>query len=277
VKAVVEAADAPVVVAGISAAALWGMPVSGDWPTSVMLLQERRGGGRIEPGVRRTSVGHLTAITEMVDGVLATSLARTALDVARRAPFSEAVGSVDWAMWRQNPAAISQEALGREIELLGGARGFRHMARIATFATSLSDSFGESQARAVIHLLGFAAPELQVEFRDSQGAMFTDFFWRSIRVAAEFDGKQKYTRDKYTAGDPSEVVWREKKRTDRLLRQISSVERIVMSDVSTPQRLAAILAEAGVPRFNSGVGGVKASGRRHDSTQSDFLRPQRQG
>lgn len=78
--------------------------------------------------------------------------------------------------------------------------------------------------------------------------MYPDFYWASTNVAVEFDGKQKYTRDKYTDGDPSEIVWREKKREDRLRRQVRGMERILTSDVMHPERVERLLVELGVPR-----------------------------
>jgi hypothetical protein len=232
------------------------MPIAGEWPTDVLVLDERQGGGHREPGVRRTSVGFRTAEPMSVDGVPITSLARTALDVARRASFSDAMGSLDWALWRKNPRAITAEHLTAELVKFEQTRGFVGLGRSSNFATSLSDSFGESEARAVAHLLGFEAPELQVQFRDAQGLIETDFLWRSIRTAFEFDGKQKYTRDEFTQGDPGEVVWREKKREDRLRQLDVRVRRILTEHVKRPRLLEQILLDAGVPRLH------RPSGRR---------------
>jgi hypothetical protein len=119
---------------------------------------------------------------------------------------------------------------------------------VVDFATSLSDSFGESRCRAAMELQGFDAPELQVEFRDAQGLIVPDFYWRSVRGAAEFDGKVKYTRGEYTGGDPAETVWREKKREDRLRRMVDGVTRILTADVNRPHSLVGLLLELGVPR-----------------------------
>jgi hypothetical protein len=248
IKAVVAAAERPIAVAGLSAAAVWGMPISGDWPNEVTVLDEWRGGGRAEPGVRRTAAGFRTARFVELDGIRLTDLTRTVLDVARRHSFTDAIGSVDWALWRGNERAIGRDMLSDDIRNLDASLGRRHLERVVGFATSLSDSFGESRCRAVIHLLGFDAPELQVEFRDEQGSMFPDFFWRGVQSAAEFDGKQKYTRNEFTRGDPAEVLWREKKREDRLRRQLHGFTRILTSDVDRPERLAALLTDAGVPR-----------------------------
>jgi hypothetical protein len=248
IEAAAAAAHEPLVFSGHSAAALWGMPIMGDFPDYVTILDRWKGGGRSEPGVRRTAAGHPTARTDHRDGHAVTTLARTAIDVAISTPFRDAVASVDWSISRKNQLAISRDEIADDLRQRNLRSGRTHANSVVAFASPLSDSFGESQCRAVIHLSGFAPPELQVEFQDSQGSMFTDFFWRGVRVAAEFDGKQKYTREQFTAGDPSEVVWKEKKRADRLRRQSVDTQRLLTSDVLHPERLIAILSEAGVPR-----------------------------
>jgi hypothetical protein len=122
------------------------------------------------------------------------------------------------------------------------------VARAVEFSVELSGSFGESVARVVIILLGFEVPELQVVFQDAEGNIETDFFWRGVRLAGEFDGKVKYSRQEYTGGDPTEVLWREKRREDRLRRMVAGVLRITWDDVMHPARLERLLVDAGVPR-----------------------------
>jgi hypothetical protein len=247
-RAALAAASRPCALSGLSAAAVWGMPISNDWPAEVTMLDEWRGGGRSEPGVRKTAAGFATARIGLIDGIRVTSLARTALDVARLSSFSDAVGSVDWALWRKNPRAVTMEDLVAELESLHPRAGGRHLRRVIGFATSLSDSFGESATRAGIHQLGFTPPELQVEFRDAEGLIVPDFFWRETRQAAEFDGKAKYTRVEFTRGDPVEVLWKEKKREDRLRRLGCGVTRILTEHVAQPRRLERLLLDAGIPR-----------------------------
>jgi hypothetical protein len=241
-------AQRPIALCGLSAAAAWGMPIGAAWPVEVNVLDEWQGGGRAEPGVRRTAAGFRTARCVELDGLRVTDLTRTAIDVARRTHFADAVGSVDWVLWRKNSRRISKQMLTDDIYNLDKSLGRRLLERVVAFSTDLSDSYGESECRAVIHLLGFDAPELQVEFRDDQGRMFPDFYWRSVNVAAEFDGKTKYTNDEYTGGDPAEVVWREKRREDRLRRQLNGMTRILTSDVAHPDRVVRLLEDLGVPR-----------------------------
>jgi hypothetical protein len=247
-RAANEAARRPLVFAGLSAAAAHGMPVKEDWPDEVTVLEQWRGGGRSAPGVRRIVTGRGSARTVSVDGLLCTDIARTALDVARGLDFADAVGSVDWALWRRNEAAVSRGELHAELERMNVRAGASRLRAIIEFASPLSDSFGESAARAAIHILGFAAPELQVEIRDATGLMIPDFYWRAQRRVGEFDGKEKYTRHVFTGGDPSAVVWKEKKREDRLRALGLSVTRILTEHVENPRKLESMLVEAGVPR-----------------------------
>jgi hypothetical protein len=249
IHAVVAGSTKPVVLAGMSAAALWGMPVKGPWPVDVTVLERVQSGGRFAPGIRRITTGYASATLAELHGVTTTDLARTALDVARVHDFSDAVGSVDWALWRKNPRAISLGDLEAELIRLSPRSGRAHLERVVRFASPLSDSFYESAARAVMHQLGFAPPELQVSLKDAQGEIIPDYFWRHVRRVGEFDGKEKYTRALYTKGDPGETVWREKKREDRLRAMNLGVVRILSEHVANPGRMEQLLLSAGVPRL----------------------------
>lgn len=248
VRAAARAAHAPFLVAGRSAAGFWGMPFAAEWPADVTFLAPYRGGGKSEPGVRRTSAGARGAVGMVQGGVPLTTLARTALDVARGLPLPQAVAVLDWTMWRKNPDAVTRDQLKAELRRAHFAQGGAFLVHALDLATDLSDSVGESEARIAIHLLGFEPPELQVRFVDSEGEMFPDFFWRGARIAGEFDGKAKYTRAEYGGDDPAAVVWREKKREDRLRRQVGGLVRILTEHVRRPDQLAALLVDAGVPR-----------------------------
>lgn len=244
VRSVVRMAEHPVVLAGASAAAIWAAPLE-DFPVEVTVIDTWRGGGRSEPGVRRTARGATSAHSVERDGYRCTTLARTVLEVSRELDFRRAVPILDWALSDRNPNRIGRAELAGEAARMGlPAR----QSRAVTFANGESGSEGESEARAVIHELGFPSPQLQRRFVDEQGEIFTDFYWERFDVVVEFDGKLKYTRDRYTAGDPSEVVWREKKREDRLRRQVRTVVRVTTYEVKRPQLLAERLLEAGIRR-----------------------------
>lgn len=248
IRATAATATRPIAVAGLSAAALWGIPIGRDWPDEVTVIDRWKGGGRSEGGVQRTARDYSTARLVTVDGVECTSLERTALDLARVQPLADAVASVDWCLGAENPAQIGLEPLWAELGRLNRWAPRRRLEGVLRLATDRSGSFGESRARVVMFQLGFADPVLQQEFRDDRGSLFVDFFWPRASVVVEFDGKMKYTEDRYTSGDPAAVVWREKQRQDRLQRLVRRVERITTADVERPEQLALILSAAGVPR-----------------------------
>ncbi|PWB98089.1 type IV toxin-antitoxin system AbiEi family antitoxin domain-containing protein [Homoserinimonas hongtaonis] len=258
IRAVVAAAETPPVLCSWSAAAVWGMPVFDTWPDLVHVLGAPAAGGRSKNGVRRHPLARFdhvlgqrpsdagVPIVER-EGLLITGLAHTTVDVVLDSEFAPAVATVDWALARNNPVAIG--SMDVEAELRRRAPRYRrsHAAAVIGCATRLSDSFGESMARAVMLQLGFPEPELQVKFTDIHGDMFVDYFWREQSIVGEFDGATKYLQaENYGTFSPSEVVWREKKRDDRLRRQVGTTVRIIWSDVRNPSALERMLREAGL-------------------------------
>ena len=168
--------------------------------------------------------------------------------MAKSAPFPEAVAYVDWARWRRNPHAVDRDALSWALAGMGPRVGRSSLLRVIDFSTDLSESFAESFTRAVIHELGFAAPVLQLSVRDEQGEMRPDFAWPDLMVAAEYDGRPKYSDPKLNGGDPVQALWRERRREARLRRRGWTVIRFEWPDVVARERLASLLAGAGVPR-----------------------------
>lgn len=257
VRATIRRVRGPFLVAGASAAAIHGLPYASRDLQEVTLLVPYAGGGSSEPGVRRTSAAFETAEPSIVDGIPVTTLARTVLDRARSLDFDRAVAVADRVQWRKARMPLRRDDLFAELERSQFSRGGRAARRVIEFSTHLSDSVGESEARAAIHRLGFEVPVLQRSWRDAEGAMESDFYWESVDKVGEFDGKVKYTRDEFTRGDPSAVVWREKRREDRLRRLTSGVLRLVTDDIRSPLILASILSDAGIPRTHRPLQGVR--------------------
>jgi len=259
IRAVIRRVRGPFLVAGASAAAVYGLPYAARDLDDVTLLVPYPGGGSSEPGVRRTCVAFETAATSSVDGIPITTLPRTVLDRARTLPFERAVAVADRAQWRKSTTPLSRGALIDELARARLPRGARAAERVIAFSTDLSDSVGESESRAAFHVLGFETPILQRVWRDDEGEMESDYYWESVDKIGEFDGKVKYTRDEYTHGDPSDVVWREKRREDRLRRLSAGVVRFVSEEVRNPLVLARILSDAGIPRVHPRIVGRLAA------------------
>ena len=228
-----------------SAAVILGLPVLGAWPTQVHLIAERRSGGRSQLDVVRHCLGLEDVPTRLVDGLLVTSPARTAFDLALTRSFAAAVVVMD-AVLRLHPEAA--EELAALVLAYGTRRGFRRVARVLAFADGRSGSVGESWSRVEMDRLGFEAPDLQVKVTTAGRDEFGDFGWRRRRVLGEFDGEVKYRADRYRMGGTVEdVVIREKNRENRMRVEYPSIARWDWSDLRRG-RLERILLDAGVLR-----------------------------
>ncbi|BDZ44969.1 hypothetical protein [Naasia aerilata] len=247
-RAVAEAASRDVIFCGFSAAAAWNLPFLGDWPDRVEVLCEPAQGGRSEWDVIRRPRELRGLRVNEVQGLLVTGAAVTVVDLSRRLAFAPAVGVVDAAMAGRAGQAVTRTDLLAELEREPSRRG-RSAARSAIeFGVGVSDSFGESFARARLHELGYAPPELQVPIADGRGLVgVVDFFWPGLGIVGEFDGAVKYLREEFRGGrTAAEVVWREKQREDRLRRRTTGLFRLVWADLMDPPRMDGIVRSSGL-------------------------------
>lgn len=253
IRSVVATRRRAAVCSHYSAAALWGLPVLGQWPRHVDLLADGRPGVRSKNGV---SWHHESAGGDVVErcGLMCTSLERTLLDLAKDAEFPSAVAFLDYGTRGRiatrdgsTSQGVRREGLVERLAREGRRPGCRRALAAIRFCDPLAGSPGESLSRVQIHRLGFPAPRLQsrIERPDGAGADFPDFEWDD--VFGEFDGRSKYTRSEFTAGRPmADIVWDEKRREDRLRSTGKMVARWVWDDVVKPDRLRAILLQAGL-------------------------------
>ncbi|GAA3610909.1 hypothetical protein [Microlunatus ginsengisoli] len=101
----------------------------------------------------------------VVDGVAATSVARTVLDLARTVPFEQAVAAGDRAL----ASGLDRLALDGCLDRMIGWPGSRQAQRVADFLDPLSESAGESVSRVRCWEEGLPAPQLQYVIRDAHG------------------------------------------------------------------------------------------------------------
>jgi hypothetical protein len=230
--AVLSHPDEQMVFGGLSAAAIWGLPIVGAWPTVPEIIADAAPGGRSLPHLTRRCEG-IPEHVWSVDGLCVSGLARTVIDVARMASFETAVSMSDRSLSKvrgedvgARAIRISSADLESEAALLGTGRGSARVRAVVEFTDGLAESAGESVSRIGIRRLGFPPPVLQKEFRDSQGKMFPDFYWPEFDAAAEFDGRGKYLKDEYTLGkSTAQVVIEEKGRENRLRALVSGFGR----------------------------------------------------
>ena len=150
-----------------------------------------------------------------VRGAAVTTVARTAVDLARKGPALSAVVVLDAALRREVP----REELDEVLQVAKGWPGSRKAAELVLFADGRAESALESIGRYRMWQCGLARPELQVPLFDAVGLMgYPDFVWEEQRVIGEADGLLKYRSDDPEA--PPDVrdrdaLAREKQREDR--------------------------------------------------------------
>lgn len=251
IRAYAAVAEGAAVYSHFSAAALWGLPVVGAWPTEIHLTASAAAGGRSRHGVVRHSQEHSVDVVEH-EGLRVTSVAATAVALARMLRFGQAVAVMDKALHqpRDGAALTTRAALEQACAQLGRVPGRAAAGRALEFASPLSGSVGESMSRAGIFLLGFLAPELQVPHWDQAGLIgYTDFFWRGIGTVGEFDGLGKYLREEFTRGrTTADIVIAEKIREDRLRALGLGVFRWDWPVATTLPALGDLLARNRIPR-----------------------------
>ena len=244
VHATVAAMRTPAVLSHESAAVLHGIPRIGKWPAVVHAVRERTTGGRSSTTVVRHGVPRMPEIVT-VDGLCATSPARTVVDLARTSSFLNGVVAADYVL---SNALVTRDELEASLHDVRRMHGHRRADRVLRFADCRAQSVGESLSRVRMHELRLPVPDLQVEFRDDAGFVArVDFWWARLGLVGEFDGRGKYIpADADVRLDTSEIVYREKQREDRLRRLVSAVVRWGWPEVWNREVFSSTMARAGL-------------------------------
>ena len=247
VRAVMLNTQAPAVPTHSSAAVFLGIPMRPGWRTLVHVTRPDVTGGRVEAGVSH----HRSLLTPeqcvQVDGVVVSSLARTAVDVGREFGFADGVVAAD---------AARRLGVGRR-EMQAEVEGMRSWPRITQsrgavdIADGGAESIGETFARLLLRELDMGVPETQVELTDGRRKARVDL--RIRRHLIEFDGRVKYVgraRGGVADRPVEQIVWEEKQRED-WLRNLDGgygISRVVWVDLwgrarsETKRRLAREIA-----------------------------------
>lgn len=162
------------------------------------------------------------------------------VDTVPRLPFPEAVAVVD--------AAARRDV---DVELwLPHLRTQRHRAlwhQAWSFADPLAESPLESEARAVLHQLGFSPPTLQQVVHTARGTYRLDLSWPEQKVALEVDGQIKYFDETLMpGGDARQAHYQEKLRREALEEEGWRIVRVGQAELRNPEALRRRLAAAGI-------------------------------
>jgi hypothetical protein len=154
-------------------------------------------------------------------------VARTLVDCGREWSLTDSVIAIDAAM--QN-LKVGRAEVHRAV-LAGTHRvGIAGAARALDLSDGRAESPLETRGRLALLAAGLPRPELQLEIHDDAGFIGrVDAWYEEAAVAVEFDGRVKYVdpRD----GSPGEVLWKEKRREDRMRDVGVRVVRVVNGDL----------------------------------------------
>lgn len=215
-----------------SAAVLHGLP---------LLSPDRRRVHTVSPLNTRKSarvVRHQANLTDddlcRIDGVLATSLARTACDIARSGNFAQALTALDSALRLGCP----RSALAAVVDRLAKHRGIGQLRHVLELADGLSESVGESFTRSLLlEMPEVPALRLQAEIVDEELGRFVGRvdFLIGERLVIEFDGLIKYSGG-FGPEPPWQLVVKEKQREESLRDLGYEVVRLTWDDLMHPAR-----------------------------------------
>lgn len=210
-----------------SAARAHGMDLLRPRLPLVHVTRKGLGGGRTEHGVKHHYTREwLPAVT--ADGRRVTTVARTALDVAREHGFESGAVACDWAM----AMGVSRAELARELEEMECFPYISAARAAVQFADPGAESIAETLGRILVHELGIGDVETQFPVSLDDGRVV----WCDLRVGChvfEVDGKVKYFRPQQggIANRPAgEVVWDERTRQNLVCARGLGASRIIWDD-----------------------------------------------
>ena len=210
------------------------------------------GGSRTEHGVKH----HLSRLTpeqhRADDGLLVTSVARTAVDLAREHGFQIGVTACDAALRR----GVMRTELAAQLTSMTCWPHITRARAAVEHADAGAESVGESLARMLVLELGVGPVSTQFPVRTGRGIA-----WCDLRVGChvfEFDGRIKYLRREdggVADRRVNDVLWDEKRRQNDVCSAGLGMSRIVWDDLwgaARTRALARLSAEYAVTRSRFG-------------------------
>lgn len=241
-RALVATSDGPVTFSHWSAAVLNGLPV----------MRKRLGALHVtvpDAGSRSGSglTGHVFALQdhEVVefDGLRATGVGRTVVDVAGASPFEEGVMAADGAL----RAGVPRMLLLAAVESAGPRRAGRRILEVVSFAHPGAESPAESRFRISAMRLGVEVPILQfrIVLADRSEA-FVDGYLAEADVGIEVDGDRKYLDPTMATQGTGRALLAEKRREDEVRTRMRGLARIGWVQSGSTAALRTVFARLGV-------------------------------
>lgn len=165
-------------------------PGEGPLPVEVLV------GTKTEPPHRPGVVAYRSTLpeedVEILGPVSATTGVRTAVDLARYRPLTEAVVALD-ALAHAGHCRL--EEVAELVPALRGQRGVRQLVMVLSLADPRSESPMETRTRILIVDAGLPRPEVQYEVFDQWGRLIArlDLAYPECRLGLEYDGRLAHT------------------------------------------------------------------------------------
>jgi hypothetical protein len=203
------------VVAGQSAAAMHGAKWVDNRRPAEVLWPNRRPPAGIHAWSDRLADDEV----EVIDGILVTTPARTALDIARRYPLGKAVAAID-ALARATHLKMA------DVELLAdryrGRRGIRNARTVLDLVDPGAESPRETWLRLLVIRNGFPRPRTQIPVYDENGVVVAvlDMGWEDIKLSLDYEGDHhrnpaRFNKDIRRHDDVTELGWMDIRVTSR--------------------------------------------------------------
>ncbi|CDO88335.1 hypothetical protein AWC29_20420 [Mycobacterium triplex] len=173
------------ILAGFSASALHGAKwIDAALPAAIIDTNRRRTAG-VDVWEERIETDEIV----IVDGMRATTPARTALDLARRYRLGIAVAAVD-ALTQATD--LKQADIDLLFDRYRGRRGMKAARTVLDLVDGGAQSPKETWLRLLLVSSGFPPPQTQIAVRNEWGwaEAYLDMGWEEIKVAVEYDGDQ---------------------------------------------------------------------------------------
>jgi hypothetical protein len=140
-----------------------------------------------------------------VDGLMVTTPLRTACDLARFAPRTDALVAMD-AYLRKG--LVERDRLTNHLVRWKKRRGVRQAYATIEIADGRSQSGGESRMRLRVLDMGLPRPELQIPVHDLFGnaRFWLDLGWPEWMLALEYDGEEFHPKER-KAHDDARREW----------------------------------------------------------------------
>lgn len=225
IRAAQHVLSAPCVLSHDSASIVQHMGAPAPADALVHVTRPKVHGDAVRAGVKHHLAPYRPQDVTEREGLHLLGRARTALDMVREHGRAHGLAACDAAM-RQG---VTRRELGAALETMRSWPHSRCMRWCIEHAVPLAESYLESLAREFVLELGIGKPLLQFGLSDGDTTAFIDII--VARHCIEADGRFKYSPENRSRLSPTDVLMKEKRRSDFLAGFKLGISRLTHHDL----------------------------------------------